>query len=138
MNGFEDRDDDAEDRLLSALLAAPRAEANPAVWARVRTRLAAAPVARPAGALDRLLDWLMRPAAVAAATAALVVALGAGWSVLDTLGIPATPGDSVAAATEATSLMESLLDPTASSAAAGEETPAGDATAAPGDSGGRS
>ena len=122
--------DSAEDRRLSALLRAPQAEANPAVWARVRTRLAAE--ARPAiGRFDGLLDWLMRPAAMAAATVALVVSLGAGWNVVGSL----TTTDTTLV-DETTSVMESLLEPS-TTATTGDD--AGDAgSAAPGDSGVRS
>jgi hypothetical protein len=51
------------------LLRAARAEADPVLWTRVRARLEAR---QPSG----LIAWLMRPAALAAATAALVLSVG--------------------------------------------------------------
>jgi hypothetical protein len=128
-----------DDRRLAALLASVQAEANPAVWARVRTRLAA--MDEPATArtpLDGFLEWLTRPAALAAATASLVVALGAGWTVLGSLETPVatTAGEEFVAA-DATNLMESLLEADTDDTAASEPLDAGD-SAAPGDSGGRS
>jgi hypothetical protein len=132
VNQFTERDEveDDEDRRLSALLAAPQADANPAVWARVRTRLAPAP--RASRSFDGFLEWLGRPAALAAATAALVVALGTGWSVMGTV---ADDPSGMVASSEATSLVESLLEGAADSEAA---EPADDGDVAPRDSGGRS
>ena len=131
--GFEPNGESEEDRRLAALLSATHAPANPAVWRRVRAELEATGArtspARARG-FDAVLAWLTRPAALAAATAALVVSLGAGWRWVDTLVVPAD--DVVASETSAT-LMESLLDPGA--AAAGDVNEAGDA---PTDSGGRS
>jgi len=135
-----------EDERLAALLAAVQAEANPAVWARVRTRLTAAGAPAPArsvvGArLDAFLDWLTRPAAMAAAAAALVVALGAGWTVIGSLDTTTatTTTEEALVASDATNLMESLLEPNAAEAAdpsiPGSEN-TGENTA-PGDSGGR-
>jgi hypothetical protein len=138
--GPGERGDEAmsdDDRRIAGLLASVHAEPNPAVWTRVRTRLAAAGVARTARTpLDAFLDWLTRPAALAAATATLVVALGTGWSVLGTITAP-TAGDEFVSV-DATSLMESLLD--ASDIAEDEADAAvdGDDSAAPRDSGGRS
>lgn len=135
MTGFETHDppaagEDAEDRRLTALLAGARAGANPAVWARVRTRLAAA----PAGRFEALVDWLARPVAAAAATATLLVSLGLGLGVVDTVvrseGTSiAAPADAIAAS-EAASLIESLLE--------GNATTPAEADDAPRDSGGRS
>jgi hypothetical protein len=137
--------DSAEDRRLAALLSSVEAEANPAVWARVRTRLTAARAperARAASRLDGFFDWLTRPVAMAAAAAALVVALGAGWTVLGSLSEQwnATSTSDEFVATDATNLMESLLEPGADEATgtgAPETEGAGD-SAAPLDSGGRS
>ncbi len=142
--GGETMSDD--DRRLAALLASVQAEPNPAVWARVRTRLAAAgaPAASPSR-MDAFLDWLTRPAALAAATATLVVALGTGWSMIDSITATGTsPGTASEqlVASEATSLMESLLESSEAGTGAGsagsvESNEAGD-SAAPNDSGGRS
>ena len=138
MNDFGDRDDlvDDEDRRLAALLAAPQAEANPAVWARVRTRLAAESAPRRARRFDGLLDWLTRPAALAAATAALVVSLGTGWSLIDT--VTATDPTGTLASTESITLIESLLENGSATTMDEATEPAGDGDTAPTDSGGRS
>lgn len=67
--------EDDEDLRLTRLLQAVRADADPALWTRVRARA----LARPR--LPGLLAWAMRPAALAAslalfvATAALALAL---------------------------------------------------------------
>ena len=129
-----------DDRRLAALLASVQAEANPAVWARVRTRLAAA--GAPATArtpLDGFLEWLTRPAALAAATASLVVALGTGFSLLGTITAQnaVTTESEQLVASDATNLMESLLETTDADAAPTPNEEAGESTA-PGDSGGRS
>jgi hypothetical protein len=138
VNDVRDRDDlaDDEDRRIAALLAAPQAEANPAVWARVRTRLAAEATPRRVRRFDGLLDWLTRPAALAAATAALVGSLGAGWSLIGTIaGTGATTAASESiASSDAASLVESLLESTP----ANESLEPADDGAAPRDSGGRS
>ena len=134
-----------DDRRLAALLASVTAEANPAVWARVRTRLAATPARRAGGRFDGFFDWLTRPAAMAAAVASLVVALGAGWSLLGTITERAATTTVKATeelvASDVTSFMESLLEASASGEAEDADTPEGDDAgdgAAPGDSGGQS
>ena len=121
-----------EDRRLSALLRATHAPANPAVWQRVRAELSAS--ARPVRArgIDAVLAWFTRPAALGAATAALVVSLGAGYGLLDTLVAPG-PDTEVLAADPAT-LMETLLDDFPTDAAATDDG----AIDAPTDSGGQS
>jgi anti-sigma-K factor RskA len=65
------------DERLARLIAASQAEADPAVWARVRAR-ARSDEARRGSRGERWLEWLSRPAAVAAAAATLVVVVGAG------------------------------------------------------------
>ena len=132
MNDVPDRQtfEDEEDRRLSALLRATHARANPAVWQRVRAELA--PTVRPAksGGFDAVLAWFTRPAALAAATLALVVSLGAGYGLL---GSVAPIGETdTALATEPLSLMESLLDETAAT------TTGDELDDAPADSGGES
>src|SRR5688572_29470580 len=132
-----DRDDgleSAEDRRLGALLRSAHAPANPAVWQRVRTRLAAAEAPARVRGLDAVLAWFTRPAALAAASAALVVALGAGWSLRDTLA-PGPDAEVEIVASESAGLIESLLDPTAANAALEDGESNG---VAPGDSGGSS
>ena len=80
---------------------------------------------------------------MAAATAAVVVALGAGWTVLGSLEsatTAATTTEEALVASDATNLMESLLETSsedAERAVVPEAEGTGD-TAAPGDSGGRS
>jgi hypothetical protein len=136
MNQFEDQDPLAdEDRRLSALLRGVRAEANPAVWMRARTRLEAGPGAAPARRLDGLLHWLTRPVAMAAAAAVLVVSLGAGVPILSS--VVDSPTLENVATTDATSLIESLLE--CGTAPNSTESPAtGSEGPAPGDSGGTS
>lgn len=144
--GGETMSDD--DRRLAALLAAVQAEPNPAVWARVRARLAAADTPAPVRPrIEAFLDWLTRPAALAAATATLVVALGTGWTMVESItgssgGTSATTTSEQLVTSDAASLMESLLEvgdaeTDAGSAGSVESNEAGD-SAAPGDSGGRS
>lgn len=133
--GFEPNGDSEEDRRLAALLSATRAPANPAVWRRVRAELEAAGVrSRPerARGFDAVLAWFTRPAALAAATAALVVSLGAGWRWFETIEATSMTSEAVAYDVSGT-LIESLLDENAAVPAGLEES--GDA---PTDSGGRS
>jgi len=134
--------DEREDERLAALLAAVQAEPNPAVWARVRTRLAAEAAPARSRRLDGFFDWLTRPAAMATAAAALVVALGAGWTVLGSLSEEwsASAASEERIATDATNRMDSLLETGADAAtdtSAPETEDAGE-SAAPLDSGGRS
>jgi len=62
---MHDRNDDKPIELLSAV----RAEADPVLWTRARARIEAH---RPSG----FIAWLMRPAALAASMAALVLSVG--------------------------------------------------------------
>jgi len=129
-NEFETENE--EDRRLAALLRATHAPANPAVWQRVRAELSATAPAPRARGFDAVLAWFTRPAALAAATAALVVSLGAGYRLLDSVVVVSSE-DALASETS-TSLIESLLDDTAATTGdAGDES--GDA---PTDSGGSS
>jgi len=129
-----------EDRRLAQLLASVRAEADPAVWVRARARLAAAPApALTPSFVDAVVEWLTRPIAMAAATAALVVALGAGWQLAGTIvesESSAVVADAELQGTDASSLMESLLESSSAESddPGGEEMP----LEAPQDSGGRS
>lgn len=131
--------DGEEDRRLGALLRSTHAPANPAVWRRVRAELESAPAR--AGAFDAVLAWFTRPAALAAASMALVLALGAGASLLPAITSTTASDDAtMVVASESATLMESLLDDTAAAAVL-EEEDAGfgeDAGDAPTDSGGRS
>jgi len=82
-----DRGDD--DPRLTRLLAAVRADADPALWTRVRARL------ESRRRLPALLAWAMRPAALAASVALLVVA--AGVTLMLGAPTPMLPSTSVAA-----------------------------------------
>ncbi len=67
-----------EDEQLDRLLASVRADAEPALWTRVRARIEAAE-RRP-----RWLAWSMRPAALAAALSLLVVSVVASVALVVT------------------------------------------------------
>ena len=77
-------DDHELDERLSRMLAATRAEADPAVWTRVRARIEAR------AALAGPLGWVMRPAALGASLALLVVAAGVSLAIVgsETAAIP--------------------------------------------------
>ena len=136
---FDDEHESAEDRRLSALLRATQARPNPAVWQRVRAELSAAALPQRARGFDAVLAWFTRPAALAAATAVLVVSLGAGYGWLESL---TRSGAGDAMAYESGTLMETLLDDatavTEPADDAGEEPGAGSGDGAEADSGGRS
>ena len=90
---FHDRED--EDPGLSRLLRAVRADADPALWTRVRARIEArqrVPV---------LFAWAMRPAALAASLALLVASTG--------LALVLAPGSTVTTGEDYTTLTEALL-----------------------------
>ncbi|HKQ58703.1 MAG TPA: hypothetical protein VJY35_12615 [Candidatus Eisenbacteria bacterium] len=70
-------DEEQEDPRLTRLLQAVRADADPALWTRVRARIADRP------RVPRFLEWAMRPAALAASMA-LFLASMAGALVLAT------------------------------------------------------
>ena len=140
MNDVPDRDIDEseEDRRLTALLRATHAPANPAVWQRVRAELAAAGRPLRARGFDAVLAWFTRPAALAAATAALVVSLGAGYGLLPALTAATTGADGGAIAYDSATLMETLLDDTSTDTAETGGATEDGAIDAPTDSGGRS
>ena len=110
------RDDDER---LARWIGAVRAEADPALWTRVRARLAAD---EEPDLLPAWLRWLMRPAALGAAAAAVMLVCGFGLFSL-------RPADSAVEST-AGSLTEALLDEVTGTTTA---APAPDA--APGDTG---
>jgi hypothetical protein len=64
------QDETDEDIRLTRLVRAVRADADPALWTRVRARALARP--RPSG----VLAWAMRPAALAASLALLLASAG--------------------------------------------------------------
>lgn len=124
-----------DDERLARLVGALGAEADPAVLARARARIAAGGrAAAPGGrelALPAGLAWLFRPVALSGAAAACVLALAAGfWFGGGT--VAATNGSSLLA-TSSETLPGALLDELES--AAPESSPAG---GVPGDSGGPS
>jgi hypothetical protein len=84
-----------EDPELSRLLRAVRADADPALWTRVRARI------ESRQHVPALLRWAMRPAALAASFA-LLVATGA-------LGLLLAAGTPIASGEEYGSLGEALL-----------------------------
>ena len=88
-----DRDD--EDPGLTRLLRAVRADADPALWTRVRARIEAR------RRVPTLLAWAMRPAALAASLALLVASA--------TLAVVVSTGDSVATAEDYATLAEALI-----------------------------
>jgi len=88
-------DVDRNEARIARLLAATRAQANPAVLARARARLAAR------AAAPGMLAWLGRPAALAAACVLLLASAGVSYTLLR--GEPATSSSE-------TSLVSSLLD----------------------------
>ncbi len=87
-------DADRNDARLERLLAATRAHADPAVLTRTRARLGGRTSA------PKVLAWLGRPAALAAACALFVVSAGVSFTLLR--GEPATTSSD-------TSLVSSLL-----------------------------
>jgi len=88
-----------DDERLSSWIRAVNAQADPALWTRVRVRIEAG---EERLSLPGWLGWLMRPVALGAATAAVMLVCGAG---LITLRSAAPSGE-----TTASSLTEALLD----------------------------
>src|SRR5262245_63226568 len=80
-----DHDRDDQDPRLTRMLRAVRADADPALWTRVRARIEARP------RVPALFLWAMRPAALAASLA-LLVATGALALLLST-GASSSTGD---------------------------------------------
>src|SRR5262245_15041881 len=74
------QDQDRDDERLSRLMRAVRADADPALWTRVRARLEAGE--RDAVARPQWLQWLARPAALATASLLLVITAGIGFATL--------------------------------------------------------
>jgi len=85
------RDDD--DARLTRLLGAVRAEADPALWTRVRARARARPH------VPGMLSWAMRPAALAASLALFVAS--AALALMLASGSSATGGEEYATLDEA-------------------------------------
>jgi hypothetical protein len=75
-----------EDERLERLLASVRADADPALWTRVRARLEAREQR------GGLLAWVMRPAALGAACALLLVSVAASVTLLLTTPRTITAG----------------------------------------------
>lgn len=106
---------DRQDERLSRLLASVRADAEPALWTRVRARIEAGERA------PRWQTWAMRPAALGAAFSMLAVAVVASLALVATAPRTITAG----AADDLTDALVAELS----------ETAATDAVLAPGDSG---
>ncbi len=90
-----DHDRDDEDPGLTRMLRAVRADADPALWTRVRARIEARP------RVPVLLAWAMRPAALGASLALLVASA--------TLAVMLSTGPSVGTAEEYASLGDALV-----------------------------
>lgn len=90
-----DHDRDDEDPGLTRMLRAVRAEADPALWTRVRARIEAR------RRVPALLLWAMRPAALAASLGLLVATGG--------LALVLSNGSSVETGDEVTSLADALV-----------------------------
>ncbi len=90
---FQDRED--EDPGLTRLLHAVRADADPALWTRVRARIEAR------RRVPALLAWAMRPAALAASLALLIASA--------TLALMLSNGTSVGTSEEYASLNDALI-----------------------------
>ena len=90
-----DHDRDDEDPALTRMLRAVRAEADPALWTRVRARIEAR------RRVPALLAWAMRPAALAASLGLLVST--AGLAIVLSNGASGDAGDDV------TSLADALV-----------------------------
>jgi hypothetical protein len=88
-------DQDDQDLRLARLLQAVRAEADPALWTRVRARIESRP------RVPALLAWAMRPAALAASLALLVVSAA--------LALLLAADASVSTATQYATLADALL-----------------------------
>ena len=86
-------DRDREDLRLERLLRAVQADADPALWTRVRARIEARP------RVPALLGWAMRPAALAASVALLLAS--AGLALILTTGASSGEGEDYATLTEA-------------------------------------
>jgi hypothetical protein len=74
------QDPDRDDERLSQLMRAVRADADPALWTRVRARIEAGESERRVR--PRWLNWLARPAALATASLLLVITAGVGFATL--------------------------------------------------------
>jgi hypothetical protein len=122
---FDPGDDDPR---LTRLLQAVRADADPALWTRVRARI------ESRRHLPALLAWAMRPAALAASVALLVVAAGVTLMLgaptptlpstslaasLTTTDEEATLGDALVAERDAEAITPAVTAPAAGSASRG-------------------
>jgi hypothetical protein len=86
--------DDEEDPRLTRLISAVRADAEPALWTRVRARAEARP------AVTGALAWIMRPSALAASFALLLGTAGIALTLGGTQTVAAS-GDEYATLGEA-------------------------------------
>lgn len=104
-----DHDRDDEDPGLTRMLRAVRADADPALWTRVRARIEARP------RVPALLVWAMRPAALAASLGLLVASAS--------LALMLSSGPSVGTSEEYASLGDALVSEREAEVAAPETAP---------------
>ena len=104
-----DHDRDDQDRDLIRMLRAVRADADPALWTRVRARIEGRP------RVPALLAWAIRPAALGASLALLVASA--------TLALMLSTGPSVGASEEYASLGDALIAERDDEIVAPETTP---------------
>ena len=122
---------DRDDERLSGWIRAVRADADPALWTRVRARIEAGD-----GRDERLpawLQWLARPAALGVATAALALVCGAGLITMRSAGSIASESSTAASLTEA--LLDEITGSGPARIDAGTPEPAAEPAGVPGDSG---
>jgi len=111
-----------EDERLARWIGAVRAEADPVLWTRVRARIEAGEELQ---LLPAWLAWLMRPAALGAAAAAVALVCGAGLVTIRSADAPGT--------SSAGTLTEALLDEVTGTAP--DDAPAIPSDPSPGDTG---
>ena len=99
-----------DDPELSRLLRSVRADADPALWTRVRARIEARQQ------VPALVRWAMRPAALAASLALFVAAAG--------LALMLGTGTTVATGEQYTSIADALVDERDSEVQSQQATPA--------------
>lgn len=104
-----DHDRDHEDPELTRMMRAVRADADPALWTRVRARIEARP------RVPALLAWAMRPAALAASLGLLVASA--------TLALVLSSGPPVGTSEEYASLGDALIAEREAEILAPEATP---------------
>jgi hypothetical protein len=107
-----------EDERLERLLASVRAEADPALWTRVRARIEAG------GQRAGVLAWIMRPAALGAACALLLVCVAASAALMMTSPRTITAGSTGTSQDLTEALVAELGDVSVSTSTFSPATPA--------------